>query len=72
MAGSSAATILITGADVKDGSLTGVDVKNGSIASADVKDAGLGVADLSPAASLFGGSDPVLPVRPHEPDDSYG
>lgn len=60
MAGSSAATLLITGADVKngsltgadvmDGSLTGTDTKNGTIASADVKDAGLGVADLSAGA----------------------
>lgn len=50
MAGSSAATILITGADVKDGSLTGADVKTGTIASADLKDAGLGVVDLSAAA----------------------
>lgn len=54
-----AAKTLMTGADVKNGSLTGKDLKNGSVTSADVRNGSLtgrdlrngsvGRADLSPA-----------------------
>jgi hypothetical protein len=36
--GSAAAAVVITGRNVKDGSLTGSDVKNGSLSTLDVKD----------------------------------
>jgi hypothetical protein len=38
---------LITGADVKNGSLTGKDVKNGSLTGDDIKDGSLGKKELS-------------------------
>jgi hypothetical protein len=41
------AAALITGRDVKDGSLTGKDVKNSSLAGADVRDGSLTAADFS-------------------------
>ena len=50
LGGPAYAASLITGADVKDGSLTGADLKNGSVKGADVKDGSLASADLSEAA----------------------
>lgn len=41
---------LITGADIKDGSVTGVDLKNGTVKGADVKNGSLATGDLSEAA----------------------
>ncbi len=46
VAGTATAAKLITGKDVKNGTLTGLDVKNGSLGSADVKDGSLTRADL--------------------------
>lgn len=68
-AGATAAT-LITGADVKNGSLTGADIKNSSLTGTDIKNSsltgadiannGIARADLAPAVrgSLLGGRIP--------------
>jgi hypothetical protein len=48
-ASAGAAAKLITGADVKDGSLTGKDVKNGSLTGKDVKNGSLSNAELNAA-----------------------
>jgi hypothetical protein len=50
----------LTGADVKDSSLTGADLKSGAVAGIDVKDGGIGRADLAPAVrgALLGGQIP--------------
>ena len=45
-AATATAAALITGADVKDGSLTGADVKNGSLTGADVEDGSIGSVEL--------------------------
>ena len=45
-AATAGAAALITGADVKDGSLTGADVKNGSLTGADVEDGSIGSVEL--------------------------
>lgn len=41
---------LITGADIKDGSVTGVDLKDDSVKGVDIKDGSLASKDLSVAA----------------------
>jgi|GEM_PF-3048082 len=41
---------LITGADIKNGSITGADIKSGSIASDDIKSGAIQVSDLSKGA----------------------
>ncbi len=41
---------LITGADIKNGSITGADIKNGSIAGDDIKPGSIQVSDLSKGA----------------------
>lgn len=46
LGGPSYAAKLVTGADIKDGSVTGKDVKNSSLRSADVKNGSLVAADL--------------------------
>jgi hypothetical protein len=48
---------LITGSDVKDGSLTGKDIKNGSLSGKDVKDGTVAMKDLK------GGVQAAIPVR---------
>jgi hypothetical protein len=48
--GTAAAKDLITGKDVKNGSLRGADVENGSLHSADVADGTLRIKDLTDAA----------------------
>lgn len=45
--GSAQAAIIVTGANIKNGTVTGVDVRNGSLTGADVADGRLGSADLS-------------------------
>jgi hypothetical protein len=49
-AGTATAATLITGADVKNGSLTGADVKNGSLSGSDVRNRSLGISDISLSA----------------------
>lgn len=44
------AAALITGADIKDGSVTSADVKDNSVKASDVKNGSLGAVDLSEAA----------------------
>ena len=53
-----AASALITGADVKDGSLSGLDIRNQSLSGLDIKDGSLSSAAFSPAArtNLRGGT----------------
>jgi hypothetical protein len=46
LGGSATAALLVTGKNVKDGSLTGADIKNNSVASADVKDGALLAKDF--------------------------
>lgn len=46
LGGTATATLLITGKNVKNGSLTGADVKNSSLTSVDVKDASLLARDF--------------------------
>ena len=46
------AATLITGADVKDGSLTGADVRNGSLTGFDVKNGSLGGVDVRDGSLL--------------------
>lgn len=48
--GSAQAAIIVTGANIKDGTVTGADVRNGSLTGADVADGRLGSADLSAGA----------------------
>src|SRR4051794_6938583 len=55
LGGTAGAAVLMTGKNVKDGSLTGADIKNGSIATADVKDGGLLAKDFKPG-ELVGGA----------------
>lgn len=57
--GSAAATALITGAQVKNGSVTGADLRDGSLRSTDLK-SGLSLADVVPGVSgPAGGEGPV-------------
>jgi hypothetical protein len=46
LGGSATAALLVTGKNVKNGSLTGADIKNNSVASADVKDGALLAKDF--------------------------
>ncbi len=48
--GSAQAAIIVTGANIKDGTVTGADVRNGSLTGADVRDGGIAPADLSAGA----------------------
>jgi hypothetical protein len=48
LGGTTTAAILITGKNVKNGSLTGADIKNRSIGSADIKDGDLLARDFKP------------------------
>lgn len=41
---------LITGADIRDGSVASVDVKDATVKASDVKDGSIGLADLSDSA----------------------
>jgi hypothetical protein len=51
---------LITGKDVKDGSLTGKDIKDGSLTGKGIKDGSLTAADLTPGlASATGAAGPA-------------
>ena len=79
-----AATTVITGKDVKNGSLTGKDVKNGSLAGKDVKNGaltGTDVADKSLSPADFSGSvqgpkgdkgDPGEKGEPGDPGLGFG
>ncbi|MCX6396772.1 MAG: hypothetical protein NTV23_09830 [Propionibacteriales bacterium] len=42
--------IVITGKQIKDGTVGSVDIKNGSLGGVDVKNSSIGAADLAPAA----------------------
>ena len=74
------AASLITGADVKNGSLTSADLKNNGVKGQDVQDGALSAADLSAAtvAQLTGGSGqagqagPIGPVGPVGPVGETG
>lgn len=47
--GAYAATV-ITGANIKDGTVTGADLKTGSVPGTDIKDLSVGLGDLAPSA----------------------
>lgn len=65
MGGSAAAVTLITGKQIKDGSLRGRDVGNGSLTGADVADRSLSPADFTGSLQGPPGSQgPVGPVGP--------
>ena len=56
-AATATAATLITGADVKDGSLAGKELKDNTVAGTEIKDGSLGFADLG------GGVKKAIPVR---------
>jgi hypothetical protein len=60
-AGSASARPLITGAQIKNGSLTGADIKNGSLSGADIRSGAIALSDisLSARASLRGARGPA-------------
>ncbi|WP_320671555.1 hypothetical protein [Patulibacter defluvii] len=66
LGGTATAAKLITGGQIKDGSITGKDVRNSSITGADVKSRSLSASDLSLAArkSLRGQTGPAGPAGP--------
>lgn len=66
--GSAAAALVITGKNVKNGSLSGIDIKNGSLKSVDIKNGGLRPEDF-PAGRLPKGpkGDPGPPGDPGAP-----
>ena len=60
---------LITGADIKNGSITGADIKSGSIAGDDIKSGAIQVSDLSKGAvSGLDGKDGTLHLVDPSPD----
>jgi len=63
LAGSATAAKLITGKQIKDGTVTTKDVKNGSLKGADVKNGSLRAADLAPNAKNE--------VRVHDGNDTF-
>ncbi len=65
---------LITGADIKNGTVASADIKNKSVTGTDVKDGALAAADLSAAtvAGLKGGSGQPGPVGPAGPAGPIG
>jgi hypothetical protein len=68
LGGTATAAVLITGKNVKDGTLTGKDIKNNSVASADVKDRSLLAKDFKPGQLVSGAPGPVGPAgAPGEP-----
>lgn len=48
--GGAQAATMITGSNIKDGTVTSADVKNGSLTGTDIGDGKLGLADLAPSA----------------------
>ena len=68
LGGTATAAVLVTGKNVKDGTLTGKDIKNNSVASADVKDRSLLAKDFKPGQLVSGAPGPVGPAgAPGEP-----
>lgn len=70
MAGSATAGALITGRDIKDGTVTSKDLRNGTVTGADVKDGSLSRQDFS--GSLQGPQGPAGPEGPVGPQGPQG
>jgi len=70
LGGTAAAVTLITGKQIKDGTVRGRDVGNGSLTGADIADASLGPADFS--GSLQGPPGLPGPAGPQGPTGSAG
>jgi len=68
------ASALITGSQIKDGSITGADIKSGSIASDDIKSGAIQVSDLSKGAltGLDGKDGAPGPAGPAGPKGETG
>jgi hypothetical protein len=62
LGGTAVAAKLISGKDVRNGSLTGVDLKNGSVTGADIKDKSLTAKDFK--GSIQGAQGPAGPAGP--------
>lgn len=77
LGGSSYAALMITGRNVKDGTLTGADIKNNSVTSADIRDGSLLARDfragqLTSATSLQPSGGPAGPQGPAGPAGAKG
>ena len=68
------ASALITGADVKNGTLTSADLKNDGVKGKDIRDGSLTSGDLSAAAlsALKGAQGPAGPAGPAGPTGATG
>jgi hypothetical protein len=64
LGGSATAAVLITGKQVKNGSLTGTDLKNNSVGSVDVKDGDLLAKDFKAGQLVAGAPGPQGPQGP--------
>ncbi len=72
--GTATAATVITGANIKNGSVTGADVKNSSLTGADVKNRSIGTSDLSAGvvAALKGAAGATGPAGPAGPAGPTG
>ncbi len=70
MAGSATAGALITGKDIKDGSVTSRDLRNGAVTGKDVRDGSLSRQDFT--GSLQGPQGPAGPEGPVGPQGPQG
>ncbi len=67
-----AAVRLITGAQIKDGSITSRDVANGSLTGADIRNRSIGAADLAPGVVRQGAAGERGPAGEHGPAGANG
>jgi len=72
LGGSATAAVLITGKNVKDGTLTGKDIKNNSVGSVDVKDGDLLTKDFKPGQLVAGAPGATGPQGPQGPQGPKG
>jgi hypothetical protein len=72
LGGSATAAVLITGKNVKDGTLTGKDIKNNSVGSIDVKDGDLLAKDFKPGQLVAGAPGPAGPQGAQGPQGPKG